>query len=250
MWVFLLFTQTCIIKLGFKYTFHRSSHICRQKTGISDECIIFAVKMVINSRMDIPYINIHTHAQEGDDGIIIADRKIICGGVHPWNLADKDVLNRIESLWEAEIGAVGEIGLDYAREIDRDLQKSVLEAQLDIAQQRYLPVIIHCVRAYNDLLQILRPFRLKAVIMHGFTGNKETASAIIEREYYISLGNFSLSHTKTLDALDFIPRDRIFLETDTADITIGEVYEKAAEVFGTGVDKLKETIYHNYKRIF
>ena len=150
----------------------------------------------------------------------------------------------------AHAAAVGEIGLDYARDADREAQKHWFGRQLAIAREMDLPVIIHCVRAYNDTVAMLEATDVKRVIFHGFTGSVELAGQLARRGYYLSFGERSLASVRTIAAMKAIGLERLFLETDTADVTIEQVYARTAEALAVGTDELKEAIYRNYKTIF
>ena len=76
----------------------------------------------------------------------------------------------------ADVQAVGEIGLDLARPVDRVRQTELLRMQLRSAEQLGKPVVLHCVRAFEPLMRVLEEYRLRAVIFHGFIGSPEQAA--------------------------------------------------------------------------
>jgi len=133
----------------------------------------------------------------------------------------------------SKVVAIGEIGLDYFhldsdnRDI-RDIpdnetkqlkirQKELFIAQLELAEELQLPVIIHCRDAYEDLLEILKGFDLRGVI-HCFCGNRRQAKQFLDLGFYISFtGN--ITYSKKDDAEIFqvikeVPLERIMIETD------------------------------------
>lgn len=206
-------------------------------------------------------IDIHTHKQYHDETLHIfsweigVDDALVPGetfsaGVHPWRAAMVDPDAAVAYLRHAPIAAVGEVGLDYATDVSRERQKEVFRAQLAVAQERWLPVIIHCVKAYNDVLSILRDYALPAVIFHGYIGSPQQTRSIVERGYCVSLGPRSFSSTKTVESMLLMPPERLFLETDDGSEDIQEVYQKAAITFNVPVYRLTEQIESNYKRIF
>lgn len=206
----------------------------------------------------IRYIDIHTHrAVDGVTSLLScpAGREPEPGvpfstGVHPWDAASDDVPAALARLETTGAAAIGEIGLDYAKDVDRALQQDVLRAQLPIAQKRGLPVVLHCVRAYDDMLRILGEYSLKAVIFHSYVGSPQQTARITGKGYYISAGPVSLGSPKTREALRAAPLDRLFAETDDSGARIGDVYASMAVVLGIGEEKLAEAIGHNYKTIF
>lgn len=185
-------------------------------------------------------------------------------GIHPWQVDDEEEIS--EALLEVEsatAAAIGEIGLDYATVIgwgtesysddhaDRDDQKAVFAAQLRIAQKRRLPVVLHCVRAFEPTCKILAAYGdLEAVIFHGFIGSPEQAARAVRAGYYLSFGERSLTSPRTVESLRRMPLDRIFLETDQEPIHISEIYSRAAEILAIPVARLKEQLYDNYMTIF
>lgn len=191
----------------------------------------------------IPYINIHTHSQE--NVVIVAGSSVLlCRGVHPWDAA------HVSEFSVEGVAAIGEVGLDYACDVDRGLQQKVFRSQLALAERAGLPVVLHSVRAMDDTLKIIADFTLPAVIFHGFVGSAQTSERILKAGAYISFGHRAFGSPKTIESLRGIPAERIFLETDTAEMPIEEIYARAAEIRATDVMTLKEQIYSNYKNIF
>ena len=125
-----------------------------------------------------------------------------------------------------------------------------LRRQLALAQELGLPVIVHCVKAYDDFLSEVKKYALKAVIFHGFIGSPELALQITMRGYFLSFGVASLRSYKTQEALKSTPADKIFFETDDVDADIRDIYNRAAELRGVEVTELKREVYGNYKHIF
>ncbi len=207
------------------------------------------------------FIDIHTHKYYNDGTIFLLSRDLwrdpepphgtmFSAGMHPWNasLDDLDaVLNYLET---APIAAVGEIGLDYASEVPQEVQKEVFRQQLEVAAKRNLPVVIHCVKAFYDVLHELKLHDLREAVFHGFIGSPEQAAEAVGRGHYLSFGPRSLTSPRTTKALLQIPVSAIFAETDTASEHISQVYEKIAELRGTTVEALKLAITENFNRIF
>lgn len=210
--------------------------------------------------MTYPYINIHTHKQRAGEMSIFSyslgegfptPPSPYSAGIHPWSVSKVALDEVLQQLHAANVVAIGEIGLDFSVDnFDRELQISVFKAQLEIAVERVLPVIIHCVRATELMLQILKNYKLKNVIFHSFIGSREQAKEIVKLDYYISLSGNSLQSRKTIESLAVIPVDKLFLETDATQITIEEIYALAAVKMNVTVEFLKEKLYSNYKTIF
>ncbi|MFI3303180.1 MAG: TatD family hydrolase [Rikenellaceae bacterium] len=198
--------------------------------------------------MSKPYVNIHTHNDAG--GAIT----ITTLGIHPWNaenhtLADGEVRRDFESQIDT-VEAVGEIGLDFAADVDRDEQEKLFILQLKLAKKHRKPVVLHCVKAFEPTMQILSTFPIKSVIFHGFIGSVQQMNQAIDRGYYISFGERTFTSPKTLKALRECPLENMLLETDMGQISIEEIYTKISKLRIESVEELRETIYNNYLKIF
>lgn len=140
-------------------------------------------------------------------------------GVHPHDAAryTSDTQSEIEKLASQDkIVAIGEIGLDYHYDYSpREVQRAVLEAQLDLANQLNLPVILHNREATADMLEILSNHDVKGV-MHCFSGSVETAKIILDMGLYIGVGGTLTfkGAVKPVEVVNYAPMDRILLETD------------------------------------
>lgn len=199
----------------------------------------------------VPYVNIHTHRPTGH-GI-----ELRAAGVHPWQadlreveaLADR--LARTEAIAPSERPqAIGEIGLDYACAVDRQLQLDVLRMQLALARRRGLPVVLHCVRAFEPLMLELAACPPRAAVFHGFIGSPEQARQALRRGYCLSFGQRTFASPKSLRALREVPLGQLFLETDDDPVTIESIYERVAAQRGIGLEELKRATLQNYERLF
>lgn len=169
-------------------------------------------------------------------------------GIHPWDCetVGSEWLDSLETL---PVAAVGEIGLDFCKPIDRTLQLQRLTAQADLAEKRRLPIVLHCVKAYEELITLMSPYTVP-VVFHGFVGSTQLAGQLIRKGYFLSFGAALFRSPKTQKALLAVPDERLFLETDEADPTIEEVYRQAAALRNIPIDTLKQSIYKNYKTLF
>ncbi|MBP3482273.1 MAG: TatD family hydrolase [Alistipes sp.] len=188
------------------------------------------------------YVNIHTHRPTYRH---IEPTSI---GIHPYDVDNEDldsIAGRI-----GEVQAIGETGLDYIRGGDRRRQLELLRGQLDIARERKMPVILHCVRAFEPLMKVLGEYDLPAVIFHGFIGSPQQAQRAVARGYYLSFGRRTFSSPRTVEALRATPLRNLFLETDDDPTDIEEIYAAAAVIKGLTVERLREEILNNYHTVF
>lgn len=188
------------------------------------------------------YVNIHTHRPAGR-GIELRAK-----GVHPWDAEREDTATLGQRLGDAQ--AVGETGLDFACDVAREAQTAALRAQLRLARERGLPVVLHCVRAFEPLMRELAACEPRAVIFHGFIGSPEQARRALTKGYFLSFGERAFASPKTLAALRETSLSQLFLETDDSPVPIEEIYARAAEARGVPTEELQRATLANYKRIF
>jgi len=201
-------------------------------------------------RMEAGFVDIHTHRPAGR----IAHLRT--AGIHPWDAerAGGEALAALErALRDPAVQAVGEIGLDFVRADtpeQRDAQTVLFRAQLALARERRLPVVLHCVRAFEETMRLLRGAEPRAVIFHGFIGSPEQARRAAERGYCLSFGERTFASPRTVEALKNTPLALLFFETDDSPLPIGTIYRRASEATGVGIDELKRATTCNYERIF
>lgn len=188
------------------------------------------------------FVNIHTHRPTGR-GI-----ELWTAGIHPWNADKEDVSTIVPSL--GDVQAVGETGLDFVRGADRAVQLAAFRAQLALAHERQMPVVLHCVKAFEPVMRELDACRPRAVIFHGFIGSPEQARRAVGKGYYLSFGLRAFASPKTLESLRETPLSQLFLETDDSDVPIEEIYARAAKVKGVTPEELRRATLENYGRIF
>lgn len=145
-------------------------------------------------------------------------------GIHPlWaDRCNGKELLRLEALCE-NAAAIGEIGLDYSNDnVSREVQQEVFRAQLRLAVRQGVPVSIHCRKAFQDLLRIMREEEVSRVggIMHAFSGSPEIARECIALGLYISIcGTVTYSNAiRPVRLVREIPLESLVLETDAPDM--------------------------------
>ena len=185
-------------------------------------------------------IDIHTHRPT--EAVTI--RTV---GVHPWHAAECS-LPSAEEIMKAD--AVGEIGLDKACGVDFEMQRALFFKQLELAERFEKPVVLHCVRAFEEVMTLLERHTLRAVLFHGFIGSREQAERAVKKGYYLSFGARTEGSNKTIEALRETPLERLFVETDEADTTIEAMYLTIARLRGITTAELEQATAENYKRIF
>ena len=191
-------------------------------------------------------------------------------GSHP-DAADEvneDVLEQYRLLCKANprIKAIGEIGLDYHYEdIPRELQKAAFRAQMKLAQELKLPVIVHEREAHADAMEILDEFPEVTGVFHCYSGSGEMAKELVRRGWYIGFtGVLTFKNAKkALEVAQLLPHDRLVLETDCPYMAPepfrgkrnhpGYLYrmaEKLAEIWQLPVEQVHSITLENGKRLY
>ena len=211
------------------------------------------------------YFNLHTHKVSDHPAALALvnqypnnfDRTIpfYSIGIHPWYIEE----NRVEADLEIIISqiqnknclAIGECGLDKRIEINFDLQIAVFEKHLILAEKFKKPVVIHCVAAFQEVIEIKK--RLKTtvpLIIHGYSKNQQIAKSLIDNGFYLSFGKYLLQNLALKTVFKIIPNHRFFLETDTTDNSIELIYALAAKYKNIEITELQNTINTNFKTVF
>lgn len=176
-------------------------------------------------------------------------------GIHPW-LIDSSYTDRVEmhplSKLLAEhaqhprVLALGEAGVDKLAKAEISSQEEFFKYQARLAADLKKPLIIHAVRSTDNLLRLKRELSpTEAWIIHGFRGKAELAEAYLKHGFYLSFGE---RYQK--EALNRIPLDRLFLETDESPLPIELLYEQVANDRNLSVDTLREVLASNVSRVF
>ncbi|MBP1224611.1 TatD family hydrolase [Flavobacterium sp. 1355] len=176
-------------------------------------------------------------------------------GIHPWYITEDridDDLKIIEDKLQTEnCLAIGECGLDKRIEVQLELQISVFEKQLILAEKYKKPVVIHCVAAFQEVIAIKKKMKISVpMIIHGFSKNDQVAGQLIKEGFYLSFGKYLLRNPELKTVFEQVPDDRFFLETDTIEETIEQVYNLASEYKNINIKELQEIISSNYKSVF
>lgn len=177
-------------------------------------------------------------------------------GLHPWYIDEftyEDYLRKLAiRADEKRCIAIGECGLDKLSKVSFALQEKAFVEQIRIANHFKKPMIIHCVKAFNELVNCLNLNNNEVpVIIHGFNNNENIAKVLLNHGCYFSFGKALLGYQSNAEkALKNIGRKNFFLETDDADISIKYIYKKAAEILGIDDEILKQQVQSNFESIF
>ena len=213
------------------------------------------------------YIDIHVHGGVPASGIFILESLMAheekmpedkpgvsyTYGIHPWFLTEKNHNQLISSVKNTirlpGIIAIGEAGFDKLKGPSTELQRTVFEEQVIISEVFKKPVVIHCVKAWDELLSVQKKLKPKMPwLVHGFRGNVELATQLLSKGMYLSFWFGFALRPESGKLLRQLPADRIFLETDGADVDIRAIYSKVATDLNIIVDALKLIILKNFNK--
>ncbi|MCJ7693674.1 MAG: TatD family hydrolase, partial [Sedimentisphaerales bacterium] len=171
------------------------------------------------------WITVGTNPQQNRKAIELADKfknMYAAIGIHPHDARDvtAETLIELKELAQDEkVVALGETGLDFHYNFSSQSdQKRAFVAQLTIAKELNLPVIIHCREAFDETMEILDQYSrgMKGVVFHCFSGSAEQAKIILDYGFYISFtGVVTFKNADLIrKAAKIVPVDRLMLETD------------------------------------
>ncbi len=165
-----------------------------------------------------------------------------------------------------KVKAIGEIGLDYHYEdIPRDLQKTAFIAQLELAKELDLPVIVHEREAHEDGMAIIKSFPTVTGVFHCYSGSAEMARQLVDLGWYIGFtGVLTFKNARrAVETAEAIPIERIVLETDCPYMAPtpfrgkrndpGYLYrmaEQLAQIRGRSVEEIHEITVENGRRLY
>jgi len=213
----------------------------------------------------MPFYNLHTHKFTHDANTFelvnqypwafveyIPQYSI---GIHPWYINESRLesdLQFIETkLQLPECLALGECGLDKRIDIPMALQTAVFEKQIALAEKYQKPLVLHLVAAHQELITIKNRLNVSVpIILHGFSKNEQIAKQMIDNGFYLSFGKYLLRNPELRQVFLSVPNDRFFLETDTIEETLEEVYTLAAQYKGITIKALQTQIVDNWKKVF
>jgi len=213
------------------------------------------------------FIDLHTHKAYLENDILFI-KNVIAGkepvpdncffsiGVHPWYFNDK-ALNQVNKFSKSKnCLAIGECGLDLMPQIldifSLEEQIEVFKNHMQISESIKKPLIIHCVKCFDKILQIKKQYHPQMPwIIHSFNKNTKLASQLIDAGFYLSFGVSIFYNKNSIESLKNIPLKRVFLETDDrTDYDIKKIYSRAAGIFQLNIEDLTNRITENFNIVF
>ncbi len=192
-------------------------------------------------------------------------------GVHPSetaSLTEKDMEWLKENCRHEKCVAVGEIGLDYHwPEPEKEIQKKWFIRQLELAREVKLPVVIHSREAAKDTVDIMRDLRAEEIggIVHCFSYSRETAAVFLDMGFYFGIGGvITFKNAKKLkEAVEYIPLDRIVVETDSPylapepnrgkrnnSLNLPYIIEEIAGIKNVSTEETEAAVWQNAEKVY
>jgi len=212
-------------------------------------------------------INIHTHHfSEEKDTLSVVNAQTDSGwldlskgkfsvGLHPWYIKKESIDKDFEELTQLakhpNVLAIGECGLDRLIDLDMNIQEEVFIRQIHLAETLQKPVIIHCVKAFSELIALKKRLKPQVpLIVHGFNNNPQICAQLVQHQFYISLGSALLnSQSNASKNISSIPIEQLFLETDDKICFISTIFAHASTYLTQPVEVLQEQILQNFKKV-
>jgi TatD DNase family protein len=210
------------------------------------------------------YINIHGHRQASniDEWVMMnlmakdfppddIENGYYSVGFHPYNVDradEEETLDKVRmAVKHPRVLAVGEIGLDKSIQAPLEKQFRIFERQVAIAESANLPVVLHVVRSFNEMVEFMKAKQpVVPMIIHGYNGSAQMAEELVKAGFLISFGEaITGEHSKIVEALLKVPVEKMFLESDEGDMDIREIYQFAAAAKGVSVEHLRLQIFEN-----
>ncbi|MET0570160.1 MAG: TatD family hydrolase [Pedobacter agri] len=213
------------------------------------------------------FLDIHTHKSAQQKGVesiqslsltsdiflAMPKTKPISIGLHPWYASIEKLEIQLKYLSvlakQTNVKLIGECGLDKLKGESLKNQILILEHQVALAERLNKPLILHCVRAFSELIELKGRLKVKVpMIIHGFNKNEELGKQLISKGFLLSFGTAILKENSGASKL-LKSYDDFFLETDDAETSIEEIYETAANLKKCSVDELKALIFANWNKL-
>lgn len=198
------------------------------------------------------YVDIHTHNQVSNSNKIVVRNlslsdaekfvdsdvsELISVGIHPWSL---DILSDgwLEKMTkiadDKRIVMIGECGLDKNISVLLDKQIDVFIKHIALSESLKKPLIIHCVRYFNELMALKKQYKPKQKwIVHGFRGKPQLAEQLLKAGMDLSFGE-----KFNPESVISTPTNRLFVETDESNVPIEIIYEQIADLKGCKTEDL------------
>ncbi|MDF1545330.1 MAG: TatD family hydrolase [bacterium] len=222
------------------------------------------VESIINIGTDLESSKFSVNLARANAGVYAAV------GVHPHDastVTDTLLAQIGELASDPKVVAIGEIGLDYYRDRSpRDIQRKAFRAQLNLAVESQLPIVIHTRESFDDTVEIVREYAssLRGGVFHCFPGDAAQAEAVFDLGFHVSFGGIiTFPKANMARTASQVPIDKIILETDAPFLTpvphrgktnypeyVKHVYRKLAELKEMPAAEVEKRVDRNCQKLF
>jgi len=248
----------------------------------------------------VPFIDIHCHLDFPDilkdlDNIIarakVANVKVVTSGINPESIRQSiDISEKYDNVslmvgiypthtvelvnegkFDSELKfikknkkkiiGIGEIGLDYQEDSNKETQQKCFRAQIELAKKLNVPVLIHSRKAELDCIEILEEMQMKKVIMHCFCGKKSLVKRAADNGWYFTIPTKVTRMEQFQILVKEININQLFAETDSPFMSpvaetvnepanVVESYKMIAKLKGFEIEHVRENLFLNYRNLF
>jgi TatD DNase family protein len=219
--------------------------------------------------LQIPFIDIHTHNPRVPDNTVtvknlfpgevipaFTGKNFYSVGLHPWKTGSEQEDNiQMQMMEEAlefdHVLFVGECGLDKLAPTGFDEQLRAFKAQAFMAEEYQKPLIIHCVKAWNEVVELHKKNKPSVPwIFHGYNGSVELTRQLLGKRFMFSFGQVLFREdARAIDSFKLLPLEKIFIETDEYEGIVETIYKRGAELKNISSEVLKTAVWENFNRI-
>ena len=182
-------------------------------------------------------------------------------GVHPQSSSVE--VDNLEKLITKKVIAIGECGLEFIGEYNKEKQELCFRKQIELAQKYKLPLIIHARKAVDEVVEILKEYENINGVFHCYAGGKKRIQKIVDLGFYFGIDGNLTYESGLQEVVRNIPKDRLVLETDSPYLApipfrgeinspknIIYIYQKVAEIWEMSFEETEKIIDANARRLF
>lgn len=210
--------------------------------------------------------------KDSKENLILADKYpkfYPAVGIHPQEIITNYelLITNLEELLanNSNIIAVGECGLEFLGEVDKQRQEIVFKKQIELAQKYKKPLIVHARKAMEETIQILSEYQDLRGVIHCYSGGKKRVKKVLDLPgvWYFGFDGNLTYEVGLEEVVKSIPRDRVLAETDSPLLTpepyrgqknkpayVKYVYQKIADIWGESIEKTEMILDANARRLF
>jgi TatD DNase family protein len=194
------------------------------------------------------------------------DKLLVSVGIHPMESHDSPVeLEKIVKINNKKIVAIGECGLDFSGNFDKEKQIIVFKKQIELAQKYKLPLIIHARKAVDEVIEILKEYKNLSGVFHCYAGGNKRIKKVLDlgENWYFGIDGNLTYEVGLEEVVKNIPKDRLILESDSPYLTpvpfrgeinspknVEYIYKKVAEIWELNFKETEKIIDENAKKLF